>query len=88
MNLLVLYCTHQTTPLAVRERLAFATPEKITASYIELRKRFPDFEAVVLSTCNRVEIYLAGQRDGVSITPSQVAHFLCGLQQPRKDLSW
>ncbi|HEY0982270.1 MAG TPA: glutamyl-tRNA reductase, partial [Schlesneria sp.] len=59
MNLLALYCTHQTTPLKIRERLAFATQDQLNAAYQRLKERFPETESVVLSTCNRVELYIA-----------------------------
>ncbi|MDA0281728.1 MAG: glutamyl-tRNA reductase, partial [Planctomycetota bacterium] len=58
MLLQVVYCNHQTTNLSVRERLAFPA-ERLQRAYRELRSRFPGVEAVVLSTCNRVEVYTA-----------------------------
>lgn len=76
MNLLALYCTHQTTPLAIRERLAFATDEQLSAAYAALRVRFPDTESVVLSTCNRVELYVARQANSEPLVPGQLAQFL------------
>lgn len=76
VNLLALYCTHQTTPLAIRERLAFASREKLDAAYSSLQERFPDTESVVLSTCNRVELYVARASDAEPLTPPQLAQFL------------
>ena len=76
MNLLALYCTHQTTPLAIRERLAFATPERLAAAYARLKDRFPGTESVVLSTCNRVELYVARPSDAEPLTPPLLAQFL------------
>ncbi|WP_010584229.1 glutamyl-tRNA reductase [Schlesneria paludicola] len=76
MNLLALYCTHQTTPLAIRERLAFASGEQLAAAYAAMRERFPETEAVMLSTCNRVELYLARPTDAEPLTPPQLAQFL------------
>ena len=76
MNLLALYCTHQTTPLAIRERLAFATREKLEAAYTSLQEKFPDAESVILSTCNRVELYIAKPSDSEPLTPPQLAQFL------------
>lgn len=76
MNLLALYCTHQTTPLAIRERLAFATREKLAEAYEQLQQRFPDAEVVILSTCNRVELYVAKPTDSDPLTPPQMAQFL------------
>ena len=76
MNLLALYCTHQTTPLAIRERLAFASPDQLAAAYSSIKEQFPDTETVILSTCNRVEIYVARDADTEPITPPQLAKFL------------
>ena len=51
---------HTTAPLVVRERLAFA-PQQALVAINELQKRTGG-EVVLLSTCNRVEIYLAGPK--------------------------
>ena len=76
MNLQVVYCNHRTAPLAVRERLAFASAEQLGRAYGELRRAFPDSEVVVLSTCNRVELYAAQERLDSAPTPKQFARFL------------
>ena len=81
MNLLALYCTHQTTPLAIRERLAFASHERIEQAYAELRRRIPDCEAVILSTCNRVELYVASPEDDSDQTKQQLSQFLAEFHQ-------
>ena len=52
MNLLLIGLNHRTAPVAVRERLAF-----VTGKQAELLAGTPLHEAVILSTCNRVEIY-------------------------------
>ncbi len=41
MNVQVVYCSHQTTPLAVRERLAFASSEQLTRAYQSLGRISP-----------------------------------------------
>ncbi|MCR4399959.1 MAG: glutamyl-tRNA reductase [Syntrophomonadaceae bacterium] len=53
---------HRTAPVHIRERLAFSTPvaEEV---YARLREREELEGAVILSTCNRTEIY-ATVRDG------------------------
>lgn len=76
VNLLALYCTHQTTPLAIRERLAFSSAEKLSNAYAELRRRFADSECVIVSTCNRVELYLAHEGLDPEQTRHQLAQFL------------
>ena len=56
-HLLMLGASHHSTPVELRERLDFGT-EKIKDALASLVAR-PDFgEAVVLSTCNRSELYV------------------------------
>jgi glutamyl-tRNA reductase len=47
--------SHKTAPVEVRERLAFR-PESLPAALADLKAREGVSEAVILSTCNRVEI--------------------------------
>jgi glutamyl-tRNA reductase len=87
MNVQVAYCSHQTTPLALRERLAFASIEQLTRAYETLRATFPNSEHVVLSTCNRVEIYAAQHESTPPLTQEQVAEFLSRFHGvPQNDL--
>lgn len=79
MNLLAIYCTHQSTPLAIRERLAFG-PDRLKEAYAELRRRIPDCEAVILSTCNRVELYVATPEDDPQYVRNLLAQFLSDFQ--------
>ena len=64
MQLLCLGLNHKTAPLAVRERVAFG-PEDTgeTVALIKTRLASADAggvtEAMILSTCNRTEIYCA-----------------------------
>ncbi len=60
MKLQVVGCSHHSSSIEVRERLAF-TPEQAQDALGRLRDRFPQSEAVLLSTCNRVELYLASE---------------------------
>ncbi len=59
MKLAVLGIHFKTTPLAVRERLAWA-PDRLPAMLARLAQALPDTERVLLSTCNRTELYVAG----------------------------
>ena len=59
MNLQVVYCNHQTSDLSIRERLGFSIGEQLNRAYEQLHSRFPQAEVVVLSTCNRIELYTA-----------------------------
>ncbi|WP_047395979.1 glutamyl-tRNA reductase [Chitinibacter sp. ZOR0017] len=56
MQLIVLGLNHQTAPVAVRERLAF-NPEDMLPALTELVALKGVFEAAIVSTCNRTELY-------------------------------
>lgn len=58
--------THRTAPLPILERLAFDPGSADAAAAVLCAMRDVE-EAVVLSTCNRTEVYLAG--DGVDSEP-------------------
>jgi glutamyl-tRNA reductase len=57
MELLALGVSHKTAPVAVRERLAFTEPEARRFSAELLGSGAVD-EAVIISTCNRTELYV------------------------------
>ncbi len=56
MNIVVIGLSHHTSPVELRERFAYAE-SKIPAALAQLRASGIASEAVILSTCNRVEIY-------------------------------
>lgn len=56
MNILVIGLNHKTAEVEVRERLAF-NENKLEEGLLKLRQVPGVREAVILSTCNRVEIY-------------------------------
>jgi glutamyl-tRNA reductase len=64
-HLLALGLNHTTAPLELRERVAFDASQR-QAALMALAERFPGIEAVLLSTCNRVELYA-----GLPDLPSQ-----------------
>ncbi len=74
MNLAVIGCDFRSAPLAVRERLAFPDA-KVDRALDELIARY-DCEAVVVSTCNRVELYLARPLAEQTLDAALVAEFL------------
>ncbi len=74
MILQVVYCNHQTADLSLRERLAFPA-DRLTQAYGELRSRFPQAEAVVLSTCNRIELYTAQESPDDAPSHRELAEF-------------
>lgn len=69
MPLLTLGLNHHGAPVAVRERVAFA-PDRMGLALGELTQHHLAREAVILSTCNRTEIYCATEQ------PEQVLAWL------------
>jgi len=66
-SLFTLGLNHLTAPLAVRERVVFHV-ERLHDALSELKRDLAR-EAAILSTCNRTELYVAGER------PDQLAHW-------------
>lgn len=58
LRLQVVGLNHRTAPLAVREKLA-ASGDLLRHTLEAYRAYFPEAEGVLLSTCNRVELYTA-----------------------------
>lgn len=58
MELRVVGCSHHTAPLEVREKLAFG-PQETREALLAWKEAWGPSEAVLLSTCNRVEFYVA-----------------------------
>ena len=67
--LLVVGCSYRTAPVEVRERLAFGQDRLLPA--LDALVAHCGCEAVILSTCNRVELYLA--RDDGGPGPDSIA---------------
>jgi len=74
MKVQVVGCSHHNTPIEFRERLAFS-PEQTCEALEQWRRTFPEVEAVLLSTCNRTELYAATENGEVP-SQEQVAGFL------------
>jgi glutamyl-tRNA reductase len=68
-------CSHHNSSTDIRGRLAFG-PGEVGPALQSLRDRFPGTEAVLLSTCNRVEVYTAADDDGAAPTHQQMVEFL------------
>jgi glutamyl-tRNA reductase len=79
MKLLELGCSFRTAPLDLRERLAF-TEASLTAALDELGGRY-GCEAVIIGTCNRVELYLARPGEPTPPDANRIAAFLAELHQ-------
>jgi glutamyl-tRNA reductase len=74
MMLLAVGCSYRTTPVELREQLAFK-PDQLVRALNDLVARY-GCEAVILSTCNRVEIYLARADAPVPLDASLLTEFL------------
>ncbi len=61
MKILVAGLNHKTAPIDIREKLAFDA-DKTMRALRQLKNRFHEAEFVLLSTCNRVELYCACKR--------------------------
>ena len=73
MELLVIGLNHKTAPIDIRERLAFQESEIEKA--LSQAKSLPSLkEGMILSTCNRVEIYAAARETEKAIF--DLKHFL------------
>ncbi len=65
MALIVVGVSHQTAPLAVRERLA-CPPGDVPTALAAIRSAAQAREGVLLSTCNRTEVFLVEGEAGAS----------------------
>jgi glutamyl-tRNA reductase len=81
MKILVVGLNHKSAPIDVREKLAF-DPEQVLRALRELKHRFGEAEFVLLSTCNRVELYCASQRVG-GVDGESLAKFLSEFHDVR-----
>jgi glutamyl-tRNA reductase len=71
--ILLIGLNHRTAPVEIREQLAFSRDGVATALLL-FRNQFPGAEAAIISTCNRVEILVAG--DGDRPTVNDVLTFI------------
>ncbi len=60
MKIRIVGLNHKTAPVAVRENLAF-NAEQVAGALEHLQAEFPEAEFVLLSTCNRTELYYAAR---------------------------
>ncbi len=75
MKVQMIGCSYHNAPVELRERLAFS-PTQAEEALDVLRQRFPQSEAVLLSTCNRVEIYTAAEESDTGPSHEDVAKFV------------
>lgn len=75
MKLHMVGLSHHNATVEARERIAFS-PDEARSALGLLRERYPDSEAVLLSTCNRVELYVAAENPDGCPSHQQVVEFL------------
>lgn len=75
MKVQMIGCSHHNTSVETRGRLAFS-PTQTAAALEGLRARFPTAEVVLLSTCNRVELYTATEDPAGGPSHQQLAEFV------------
>jgi len=73
--------SHHTAPVEVRERLAFTAPGALprALSYLEESLRPLGAEAILLSTCNRTELYVATS-SATDLSGEDLAELLVGAR--------
>jgi glutamyl-tRNA reductase len=75
MRVQMIGCSHHNTDVTFREKLAFQ-PTQAEAALEQMRSLFPRTEAVLLSTCNRMEIYTAAEDEADCPTAEQLINFV------------
>jgi glutamyl-tRNA reductase len=63
----ILGINHKTAPVALREKVAF-NEDRLVAALRTLRQESGIAEVVILSTCNRTEVYWAGSASGAELS--------------------
>jgi glutamyl-tRNA reductase len=63
----ILGLNHKTAPVALREKVAF-NEDRLAAALRTLREEAGVAEAVILSTCNRTEVYWSGSASGAELS--------------------
>ncbi len=74
MKIAVIGLSHKTAPVEIREKLAFDSSQ-ILSALRHLKSRFTQAEFVLLSTCNRVELYTAFRPEN-EVSFEEVVNFL------------
>lgn len=78
MRLQMIGCSHHDAAVEFREKIAFSA-DQIGDALSAFRQRFPKGELVVLSTCNRTELYATEDED--SLDREAVVSFLADQHQ-------
>lgn len=83
MSLVVFGINHNTAPVALREKVAFS-PDTLLDALSSLKNDVGMAESVILSTCNRTEVYVASE----GVTPESVCQWLAEFHNLTYDGLW
>ncbi len=78
MKLHLVGCSHHRTPIELREQLSFSS-EQVRSALQQVRSQHPNCEAVLLSTCNRVEFYMVSEPEVAIPGPDWMVNFLASF---------
>ena len=84
MKLQLVGISHHASDVETRQQVSFEGA-KLEDALSHLKDRFPGSEAVVLSTCNRVEVYTASEEEELAPSHRQIIDFLAefhGIESP------
>jgi len=74
MQLLAIGLNHTTAPIEIRERVNFS-PERIQAALNDLIERELAQEVVIVSTCNRTELYYGDKNNTAEVIINWLSHY-------------
>jgi glutamyl-tRNA reductase len=73
MSIVVIGVNHKTAPVSIREKIAFS-PEKLSEALVQTTNISP--EGMILSTCNRTEIYIkVDKKDEIAAISQWLAEY-------------
>jgi len=81
MNIIVIGLNHKTAPVQIREKLAFQSEDTIRQALRQLIQLEGINEAVIFSTCNRVEVYVYSNKENEDFIINKVKYFLSDFHQ-------
>ena len=76
MSFIAIGINHQTAPVAIREKVAF-TPTTLVGALKDYAKRYANAELVILSTCNRTEVFANSDQ----LSTRELSLWLSGIHQ-------
>lgn len=83
MKLQMIGCSHHESAVEFREKISFST-DQVGEALSAFREKYPKSELVLISTCNRVELYTSSSDDS-SIDRDAVVEFVANQHQMPAD---